>query len=328
MEARQIRAPLSRTATGRRRSQEPRSSRTLSPVDEEILRVLLYFDIFSFPLTAHEIARYAHFPGLTSERVRERCTSGPLQATVQCDAGLMSLSGRSVEIRTRRIVNEKRARTYLRIAGFMAAIIHCFPFVRAVFLSGELSKGVASPDSDIDFVVVTAERRLWIVRTLLILFKKILLLNSKRFFCINHLVSERHLGTESRNLAVAYELATLRPLSGTEMHRRYVGSNTWLAAVFPNLPSPAEDSLPRSAVSPRRHPASGVLDSLDRWLLSRWTYVWERRYRHLPIEQRRRQYRSTEYVSTAYGVDYFERVEKEYRVRLAAHGLADRFHFS
>ena len=57
-----------------------------------------------------------------------------------------------------------------------------FPFVESVNLSGSLSKGYYDLEDDIDFFIITKPNRLWIARTLLILYKKVFLLNSKKHF--------------------------------------------------------------------------------------------------------------------------------------------------
>src|SRR5947207_638283 len=82
---------------------------------------------------------------------------------------LPDVSDTIARLRTER---EHLAAKRLRIARFMTLIIKRFPFVRGVFLSGDLSKGVAHADSDIDYVIVTAPHRLWICRSMLVLFKK------------------------------------------------------------------------------------------------------------------------------------------------------------
>ena len=87
-----------------------------------------------------------------------------------------------------------------------------FPFVRAVFLSGELSKNISSDDGDIDFMIVTEKNRLWICRTLLTFFKKIFLFNQKKYLCINYFVDEEHLHLPKKNIFTATEIAHVKPL--------------------------------------------------------------------------------------------------------------------
>ncbi|HLX11545.1 MAG TPA: nucleotidyltransferase domain-containing protein, partial [Bacteroidota bacterium] len=123
----------------------------------------------------------------------------------------------------------------IKIALFMSQIIRRFPFVRGIFLSGDLSKGVATPPSDIDYVIVTAPGRLWICRTLLILFKKTFLLNKKKFFCLNYFIAEDSMYLDDQTYFTATEIAHLRPVINYEAYLAYLDANAWIKSFFPNF---------------------------------------------------------------------------------------------
>ena len=57
-------------------------------------------------------------------------------------------------------------------AKWGASIIAAFPFVRAVGISGSLSKQYADENSDIDYFIITAANRLWIAKNLPAYFQK------------------------------------------------------------------------------------------------------------------------------------------------------------
>ena len=84
-----------------------------------------------------------------------------------------------------------------------------FPFVRGVFLSGSISKGFMSESDDIDYFIITAPGRLWLTRTLLILFKKIFLFNSFRNFCLNYFIDSENLYIPEHNRYTATEIVFL-----------------------------------------------------------------------------------------------------------------------
>lgn len=94
--------------------------------------------------------------------------------------------------------NTRRALQIMPMARRMTKIISWFPFVRAVLISGSLSKNVITPDGDIDYFIITGRGRLWVTRTLLVLFKKIFLLNSHKYFCINYFIDDTHLEIEEK----------------------------------------------------------------------------------------------------------------------------------
>ena len=114
-----------------------------------------------------------------------------------------------------------------------------FPYVKGVCLSGALSKGFYDDDGDFDFFIITKPNRLWIARTILVLYKKIFLLNSKKYFCVNYFISTDKLEISEQNLFTATEIATLIPLYGTDTFKEFLeAKNPWAAPYFPNKPSP------------------------------------------------------------------------------------------
>jgi hypothetical protein len=207
-----------------------------------------------------------------------------------------------------------------------------FPFVRAVMLSGELSKGVASENSDIDFVIVTKARRLWICRSLLILFKKVFLLNSRKNFCLNHFIAEDYLEVELRNIYSATELATLKPLADPERYADYMKANVWIKKFFPNWRMERiEEHRSSNPMMISQRFLEGLLserfaDRLDAWLMMKWQNLWRKRYAHLTEAERRHKFRSDPSISTAYGVDFQEKVLVQYGKHLQQYGLTTLEH--
>jgi hypothetical protein len=299
-------------------------------LEGDILRVLVYFDVFRFPLTPEEIFRFLPSNSITVAHVERALGSPTLRSRLRSEKGYYFLASSSEFCANERLEKERRARRMLVMARIMASIIRTFPFVRAVFLSGELSKGIASKHSDIDFVVVTQEQRLWIARTLLILFKKLFLLNRKRLFCINHMVSEHHLRAEVRNLYSATEVATVRPLENDALYERYVLANLWVLEYFPNWQSWKLDDPALRTGRTGAHIVQRCLESmipdriarpLDRWLMSRWQRIWHIRYAHLPEEERSRKFHCSEHLSTAYGEDYQQSILHSFQHRLKMYAL-------
>ncbi len=298
-----------------------------TPRERGILATLLYFDVFEHPLSAEEIARFATVPDLTAEMVRTACRGTTLRSMVGEHEGLFFVSDRSETTARGRREREAVAQELWPAATFMGRMISWFPFVRGVFVSGELAKGVAGPDSDIDYVIITAERRLWVARSLLILFKKIFLLNRKRYFCLNHFQTIENLSSSRNSYYAAVEIVTLRPLSGPDYLRAYLEANAWIEDVLPN----ASGSLP-IAGGPWSPPLlrrmleslfpSAATDRLDEWLRKQWERLWARRYPLLTPDERAHRFACSPALSTAYGTDIADRIETAWNARLIAYGLS------
>lgn len=300
-------------------------SSSLAPIEQEILRTILYFDVFQHPLTAAEIVEFCSVPGISQERVEALCRTGALQPLLRHENGCYSIAASTTVTLSARRAKQRRAERLWPIARAMSRLIVQFPYVRGVFVSGELAKGVASDESDIDYVVITAEHRLWLCRTLLVLFKKTVLLNRKRYFCINHLQTMEHLDSAARSYYAAVEVATLRSMTGHDLRAAYLNANRWIADYLPNV----EQGMPASHRPSDRSSfqsivefliPSAVADRVDHWLLHLWQRVWERRYAHLSSNERSARFACTPYLSTAYGTDIANEVQEAWSRRLREYG--------
>jgi hypothetical protein len=236
--------------------------------------------------------------------------------------GYYFLRARGREVVQRRAGRERNANRLWKIARIPAQIIKRFPFVRGVFVSGDLSKNTAGPESDIDFFIVTAPGRLWIARTLLVLFKKVFLFNNKKYFCLNSFISEDHLRLEEQNLFLATEIAHLKPLYNSKLLQRYLEENRWIRNYFPNfdrtrLAGPEVDDRPsllqRLLEIPFRLLPS---DRIDRYVMRKMNEIWKARYPEFSEQTRRRIFLSTRNESRAYAGNYQEKILDSYRRKL------------
>ncbi|MEE9187683.1 MAG: hypothetical protein V3U10_06535 [Bacteroidota bacterium] len=162
----------------------------MNHLQQHIFKTMLYYDIFSYPLKLEEIFTYLPCNSVHTDDVRNELSSLIDEQLILEHQGYYFLRHRDRAIVDRRLNMELHAGRSWKIARFMTAIIKRFPFIRAVFVSGDLSINVSDDGSDIDFFVVTEHNRLWIARTLLVIFKKIVLLNRRKFFCNNYYLSE------------------------------------------------------------------------------------------------------------------------------------------
>src|SRR5258706_1491543 len=169
-----------------------------SGITTHILRTLLYYDIFDHPLTAREIFHLLPRDSLSEQDFTGMLNELAATGIIASHGIFFAIPPKATGAGKARLEREARARQRIKLARFMVHIMKRFPFVRAVFLSGDLSKGVANTDSDIDYVIVTEPGRLWICRTLLIFFKKIFLLNRKKYFCLNFFLDKEHLALWER----------------------------------------------------------------------------------------------------------------------------------
>jgi len=210
-------------------------SKTISTLGKSIIKTLAYYDIFEYPLTAEEI-----YQNLGTNSVSNLDVLNEIE--ILSDKGLVYKKNKFYLLRnndvliSRRIAGNNLAEKKINSAYRMTKFISKFPYVRAILLSGSISKGYMEADSDVDYFIITHPNRLWVTRLLLMLFKKVFLFNSRKVFCINYFVDTETLEIEEKNIFTATELATLIPTYGKELYDELYKKNSWIRDFYPNFP--------------------------------------------------------------------------------------------
>jgi len=197
-----------------------------------ILKVLAYFDVFDYPVSAGEIIFFldqdVQEPQLQSALAglqKDRCIF-----KLDCFYSLRDEPWLAV----RRIKGNKHADELLTIAGRISAFLFQFPFVRGVGISGSLSKNFADDKADIDYFIITKSNRLWIARSFLHFYKKLSYLRGRQhWYCMNYFVDEESLEIEEKNIYTAIEMITLMPVCGNGGLTKFFDANDWTTEYLP-----------------------------------------------------------------------------------------------
>jgi hypothetical protein len=299
---------------------------------KNILKTLLYYDIFSHPLRSDEV--YTFLPQNT---ISKDDISGFLK-TLASDPGspLAEKNGyyyikpKETSVETR-IAKEKHSRKMWRYARLVTHIIKRFPFIRAAMVTGSLSKNSSDSSSDLDFMVITTKNRLWIARTMLMLFKKIFLFNSYKFFCINYYISEDFLEIENKNIFTATEIVTIKSTYNSGLLDEFIRANKWVLEYFPNyvLCDPAMH-LSGCKVSNRRSFLQTLFElpffprlaeKLDLKLMEITRAHWNKKYAHVEKSERDHMFRSTDKVSKTHPLNMQKRILGMYNDKLKEFNL-------
>lgn len=212
-------------------------------VRNHIIRTLLYYDIFNYPLKSEEVFRFLGINHVDHPFIVSQLNSLSEEKFIYRFGEFFTVQNNETNV-IRRQKGNAEAERCLSIAQRQARLINRFPFVRAVMASGSLSKGYMDEKSDLDFFIVTHPGRLWIARMLLVMYKRIFLFNSHKYFCVNYFVDTEHLEIEEKNMFTATELATVIPLQGAEYYTKLHSQNPWLKNFFPNYISRPIDNVP------------------------------------------------------------------------------------
>lgn len=298
----------------------------MDAIENDVRATLLYFDLWKYPLTAEELYAFLPHNSISYTEFKKRLeTLCPNSGVVEC-RGFYFLKERTAEVVARRNELEKRAGKMWRMARISTFLIKRFPFVRGVMVSGELSKNLATEKGDVDFFIIAAPNRLWIARALLILFKKIFLLNRKKYFCLNTFITSDRLALEEKNIYVAAEIAYLKSTYNLRIFREFLQANSWVRDFFPNFDRKLLPS-PELRVSERRSVIQRILefpfalipsDRLDTFLLRTMRRVWQQRYPDPDEVAHAHAFRSTKTESRSYPLDFQDLVLREYARRIKA----------
>lgn len=278
-----------------------------------VLRPLAYFDIFRYPLKVEEIHCYLPVEMSKADLINqlELLTE---RGIIFCQDGFYSLDSDFTLIDRRRRGNEL-AEKMMPAARRWAAFVAHFPFVQAVFFSGSLSKNFLTDGGDVDYFIITSPQRLWICRTMLVMFKKIFLLNSKKYFCLNYFVAADQPQIEEKNIFTATECTTLIPVCANGVATLFYDQNSWVKEYYPNNPIPAPLSGTRS--NPLRTISewllSGVLgDHLDERFMRFTMRHWQKKFGHLTDVDLEVAFKSRRYVSKHHPGNFQQRVIQAY----------------
>ena len=264
-------------------------------LQQSIMRTLLYFDLFRYPLKPDEIFKFLGSNGIAPTDLAEPLNDLVQKGHVFHHSGFY-FTQEGKDLVERRSAGNLTAKRMTSFANRRGKFIGRFPFVRGVLASGSFSKGYMDKDSDLDFFIITAPGRLWVARMLIALYKRIVLFNSHKYFCCNYFIASDNLEIEEKNLFTATELATLIPLYGTSYYRQLMLENQWVKEFFPNF-RPAD-------AQPVPEPGSMMLKSLfERLLRGSFGDRLSRKCQQLTLQRWKRLY-SRQYPAVDFSIAF------------------------
>lgn len=256
----------------------------LSSLSQKIIRTVLYFDIFDHPVNFSEIV-YFTADELNKTQFETELVSLVSSGVLFKSNGYFSVKPEFDDLIQKRLNGEKNANSQQKKAFERAKFIGKFPFVKAAYISGSMSKGVMHDDGDIDFFIITEPGRLWVARTFLILFKKTFLFNSRKYFCLNYFIDSSRLEIEEKNIFTATETVTLKPVYDSGVYDNFRGANAWVQEFLPNnkkeqVVHNGETGRP-IAVLVERMLNNSFGDKLDQWFMTGTLKVWKRKFKYM-----------------------------------------------
>jgi len=223
--------------------------RRLPKVNISILKTLKYSDHFGFPLTVSEIhQRLISQTTHSKEQVIKSLESMVKNNQIQRSGEYYFLPGK-IKLVTARQNNLKSSKPQLARVKQLAHKLSQIPFVKAIYLTGSLAMNNSKTDSDIDFMIITKEGRLWTTRFILTLYTSLLGLRrtpgsrkNAGKLCLNlYLTPESYvLPAHKQSLYTAYELIQAVPVYDPEGTRTaLLAANPWIKKFLANFNLPS-----------------------------------------------------------------------------------------
>lgn len=219
----------------------------MSPLRQAILNTVIYFDLFDYPLTAIEVWRFLYAPGLEKKNFEEvffELEKMTKENKLETEKGFYFLFGRNaiVDIRGERYAlsfsKYRKARRFSKILSFV-------PGVRMIAICNTLAWRHSRADSDIDFFIVAASRRLWSVRFFGVLLAVLVGVRPRKgkkavdAVCLSFFASEDALDLSKLmikdDIYFPYWVISVVPLFAYEgIFEKFKKANDWIYTVLPN----------------------------------------------------------------------------------------------
>jgi len=269
---------------------------SLTKTQIEIIKAVLYFDVFKYPLTKDELFENSAI-SVSKEQFREELRDLVTSNVLKQDGEFILSLERTKTDLSKRLIGNEGAKKIMPKAIKYSRKIASFPFVEGVCLSGGLSKNYFDEKGDIDFFIITKPNRLWICRTLLIATYKLLPKRLKKYWCTNYFISSDNLSIPDINVFTGTELAYLLPTVNYPVYKKIVEQNKWYQENYPNKHPASRDTC----MDPRTTVLKSVLEKLmagplgnwlDNKLLAFTLKRWRKKYPEMNDEDFELQFRS------------------------------------
>lgn len=212
-------------------------------MEKAILKTLVYYDIFNFPLKAWEVHKWLIGSSASLKQVEKKLKKLKQEEKIAGKGDYWFLSGRKGLIKGRK-EREKVSKRHLTIARYVTYLFKIIPWIKLVGVSGSLAMMGSTDKDDIDLFIITGKNRIWITRLLLILLTSLTGLRRKRRekilsaagkICINLILENDNLAQNKKNIYLAHEILQMHVLWQKEdLYSKFLHDNEWALRILPN----------------------------------------------------------------------------------------------
>lgn len=218
----------------------------MMPLERDCYRVIAYFALFRYPVTAFEVWKWLYAPSspwTLADVMTSLRTSAWLQARVRERNGFYGIGDLDADVRDRHERFLDALRKYRRVQQ-VAQYVGRLPHVQGVAVCNSLALHHTNHESDIDLFIITEPRRVWTVRFFAVAAMALLRIRPGEtvrdpvccsFFVDHDLLAMEGLKIGDDDPYLAMWHATLAPIvDHTHVFARLRAENSWVRAVLPH----------------------------------------------------------------------------------------------
>ncbi len=220
----------------------------MNELQKSIVRTIVYFDIFNYPLTLLEIYKWLYaddarrIRGYSLVEVEEALSK--MADKIETKNGFYFLVGRGANVE-KRLRRYRQAEDKFKRAIKFIKILKLIPFIKLIAVCNSLAYSNSGDSGDIDLFMIVKKNRLWLARFLAVCLLKILGVRPKAdskqdTLDANFFLSEDSLNIENLKIAdndvyLTYWVNQLVPIfdvGGT--YQKFQQANAWVKKILPN----------------------------------------------------------------------------------------------
>lgn len=212
----------------------------ISSHQREILKTLLYSDIFHYPLTIDELWR---FTGGKMDKDTYMQALNNLKPLITREGSYYYLTGRHGMVRKRE-ERTKESEKKIHAIKKSISLLSLIPTVVFIGVSGSVAMRNCKKEDDIDLFIIARKNTVWLSRLCILFLLQLTGKRRKRHdttgmnqLCVNMLMSEHALtlSVSRHSLYTAHEVVRMMPVfERDDIYRRFLSANSWVKQYMPN----------------------------------------------------------------------------------------------
>jgi hypothetical protein len=216
----------------------------MSELERSILKTIIYFDLFEYPLTSFEIWKWLNeYKCDLYDVLQSLDKSENLKRYIETRNGFYFLKGRKNIVETRKIRRDISILKWKR-AMLIAKFLRLFPFVKMVSVCNSMGQFNLKEYSDIDLFIIIKSGYLWFTRFFITLILQVFLLrrHGKKInnrACLSFYITDNNLNLEyvayEKDIYLCYWIISMMPIFDNNIYNKFIEANEWVRKFVPNF---------------------------------------------------------------------------------------------